>query len=282
MKNFFVIANSSKAEAVSFQSKIKEYLEVKGAKCVLFSASNSSDGHIESKDVPSDSECVVVLGGDGTLLQASIDLADIKIPFLGINLGTLGYLAAADKADIYHALDMMMADDYIVEPRMMIYGNIVSSGKVICDSRALNEIVITGSEPMQIVYLCVYVNGMFLHRYQADGVIVSTPTGSTGYNLSAGGPIVNPTANTMVLTPVSPHSMYNRGIVFSSDDSIRIDVEEDRYGREQHMVAVFDGSKKVEIKTGDSITIRRSEKTTKIIKLKEESFLETLHNKLEG
>ena len=280
MKNFFVIANNSKKEAVDFQLNIKEYLESKGAKCDICSEV-SSKGHVQASQVPSDSECVIVLGGDGTLLQASMDLADINIPFLGINLGTLGYLAAADKDDVFTALDRMLKDDYITEPRMMIYGEVNSNNQKLDESWALNEIVITGKEPMQIVYLCVYVNDMFLHKYQADGVIVSTPTGSTGYNLSAGGPIVNPTAKTMVLTPVSPHSMHNRGIVFSSDDTIRIDIVEDRYGREQNVVAIFDGSKKVDIKTGDSITIKRSEKTTKIIKLKKESFLETLHNKLE-
>lgn len=280
MKNFFVIANNSKEEAVSFQSNIKDYLESKGAKCTVCHETKDN-GHTCQDNVPKDTECVIVLGGDGTLLRASIDLADLNIPFIGINLGTLGYLAAADKSEVFSALDRMLVDDFILEPRMMIYGEVNSNGKPVRDSRALNEIFITGKESMQIVYICVYVNDMFLHKYQADGVIVSTPTGSTGYNLSAGGPIVNPTAKTMVLTPVSPHSMHNRGIVFSSEDTIRIDIVEDRYGREQNMVAVFDGSLRVDVKTGDSITIKQSEKTTKIIKLKEESFLETLHNKLE-
>lgn len=284
MKNFFVIANKGKAETLTFKKEIKEYLESKGAVCVYDDSPDCprGKGYTNPELVPEDTECVIVLGGDGTMLKAANDLVDRVIPFLGINIGTLGYLATVEKADAFSALDRMLHDDYVIEQRMMINGTVKVDGAVVDEPRALNEIVMTGKGAMQIVYLDVYINGLFMHRYQADGVIVATPTGSTGYSLSAGGPVVNPTAQTILLTPICPHSMHNRGVVFSSEDTVKIVVSEGRYGESQEVIAMFDGSSGIPMKSGDSIVIRKSEKITKIVKLKEESFLETLHNKLEG
>lgn len=289
MKNFFVITNNSKQDALNTRNEIMEYIKSHGGVCVTDDSDGhrgaenlpgDSDGHTRLENLPADTECIIVLGGDGTMLRASIDLADSNVPFIGINIGNLGFLTAALKADAFKAIDKLLKDDYIIEDRMMIFGQVESKGKIINDRRALNEIVLTGDRFMQVVYLSVYINDRLVTKYQADGIIVSTPTGSSGYNLSAGGPIVNPTARNLILTPVSPHSMRNRSIIFSAEDAIKIEVDLDRYGKNQQLVAVYDGANSTPLNSGDSVTIRKSEKATRIIKVSHESFIETLHNKL--
>ena len=284
MKNFFVIANKGKEETTQLKKDIKDYLMAHGANCTYDDGPDVAvkKGYTNPDSVPENTECVIVLGGDGTMLKAAFDLIDRGIPFLGINMGNLGYLASVEKADTYKALDQMLADDYIIEQRMMVYGAVKVDGKIVEEPRALNEIVIKGKGTMQVSYLDVFVNGLYLHKYQGDGIIVATPTGSTGYSLSAGGPIVSPTAQMIIMTPVCSHSMQNRGVVFSSEDTIEIVIDEGRYGTDQEVIALFDAANRIPMKSGDSITIKKSEKITKIVKLKEESFLETLHNKLEG
>lgn len=282
MKNFFIIANRAKDEALKAQDKLYKYILDKGGKATIDSTNYSEkDGYYtDSSLIPEDAECVIVLGGDGTMLHAAADLIDCTLPFLGINLGTLGYLAEVDSDGMYDAIDRLLLDDYTTNERMMLDGICISDSKdSFCDS-ALNEIVITGSKALQMVYVDIYVNDKLLHHYTADGIIVATPTGSTGYSLSAGGPIVNPDSNMLIVTPICSHSMHNRSIVFSQDDEIRIDICDGRFGNIQNTEVVFDGGSRVTLKTGDSVKIKRSLHTLKIVKLNELSFLDTLHNKL--
>lgn len=282
MKNFFIIANNSKESTEKFRDEIKAYIESKGGKCIPSTGNGrrKDGGYTDISEVPKDTDGVIVLGGDGTLLQASQDLRELNLPIVGINVGTLGFLAAVEPSEAFTAIDRLMGEEYVVEERMLLNGNIKAKPEESRKASALNEIVLIGERPMQVVDLSVYINGQLLHRYFGDGVIVSTPTGSTGYNLSAGGPIVNPTAKTMILTPVSPHSMHNRSIVFSEDDIVRIVVNEGRDGQEQQVVAAFDGSHRISLHTGDEIEISKSSKITKIVKINEESFLATLQDKL--
>lgn len=282
MKNFFIIANSSKETTAKLRDDIKAYIESKGGVCVVGSTSGRrvDGGYTDINEVPSNTEGVIVLGGDGTLLQASQDLRGLNLPILGINVGNLGFLSAVEPSEAYTAIDRLIGEEYIVEERMVLSGKIKAKGQESGEAYALNEIVLLGDRAMQLVDLSVYINGQALHRYFADGVIVATPTGSTGYNLSAGGPIVNPTAKTMILTPVSPHSMHNRSIVFSEEDKVRIVVNEGRDGQNQEVIAAFDGSHRISLCTGDEIEISKSSKITKIIKINEESFLATLQDKL--
>lgn len=276
MKNFFVIVNRSKKDIDDISHAIKEYIQNKGGKCIIDKKAEN-DTHVNILDVPDDTEGIIVLGGDGTLLQAASDLYTLNIPFLGINLGTLGFLSAAEKNDFEAAIDKMFDDDYIIEERMMLSGVINDDKNAV---NALNEIVVTGNRPMQLVNLSVYVNGQLLHKYIADGLIIATPTGSTGYSMSAGGPIMNPTAKNIILTPICQHSMHNRSIVLSPEDTIRIDVDLDRYGNSQDVECFFDSKNPISLSSEDSVTIGKAFGVANIIKLKQESFLETLHNKL--
>ena len=282
MKNFFIIANSTKDTTAKFRDEIKAYIEAGGGKCATGKTQGRRENgcYTEVGEVPPETEGIIVLGGDGTLLQASQDLRELNLPIIGINVGTLGFLAAVEPAEAYNAIDRLMSEEYTVEERMVLSGKIKVMGQESREAFALNEIVLVGERAMQVVDLSVYINGQPLHRYFGDGVIVATPTGSTGYNLSAGGPIVNPTAKTMILTPVSPHSMHNRSIVFCEDDKVRIVVNEGRDGQKQEVIAAFDGSHRISLSTGDEIEISKSSKITKIVKINEESFLATLQDKL--
>ncbi len=265
MKYFYIITNKTKDPENKMTEYIKNYLEERGSVCT------------ENLALV---ECVLVLGGDGTLLRAATDLAHVNVPFLGINMGSLGFLAEVDRTGIDGALDMLMANEFAIESRMMLLGVINDQKDPGRHNRALNDIVILGNTSMQLIYFNVYVNGLLLKRYVADGMIVSTPTGSTGYNLSAGGPIVEPNAELMVMTPLNPHSLHSRSIVLSAEDEVTIEIAADKYGMEQQADVIFDGNRRVSLITGDRIKISKSEKTTAILKLSTTNFLEILHRKM--
>jgi len=256
MTNFYIVTNELKDKDFEVTAQIRDYLERFG-KSVC--------------DEPSYADCVLVLGGDGTLLRAAGELAHLNIPFLGINLGSLGFLAEVDRDHIESALDKIINGEYIIEKRMMLDGG---------GNSALNDVVIIGHNSMQLIYFDLYVNGLKLTNYVADGMVVSTPTGSTGYNLSAGGPIIEPRADIILLTPLCAHSMRSRSIILSSDDEVVIDITKGKNDEEQVVDAVFDGHKRVFMKTGDRIKITKSEKSTSIIKISELNFFEILKQKL--
>lgn len=282
MEHFYVITNPTKDAELKTAHSIREYLVGQGKTCIVDMGTKRPDkeGYTYKEQVSPDVDCVIVLGGDGTLLQAVIDLAERDIPFLGINLGTLGFLAEVNKSGIEDALEKLIHDDYEIEKRMMLLGKSYDEQGVKDTARALNDIVITRKGSLQIINFNIYVNGELLHRYHADGMIISTPTGSTGYNLSAGGPIVEPKANLILLSPICPHSMHSRSIVLSSEDMITVEIESGRDGELQEVEAIFDGSHRVALRTGEKIEIRKSKKTTGIVKLSQVSFLEVLHRKM--
>lgn len=275
MQHFYIITNQSKDPEFQITNQITDYLSAHGRKYTL-----STERHTNADHVPKDVDLVLVLGGDGTLLQAAADLADSHVPFLGINLGTLGFLTEVNKDDIETALGSILAGEYVIEKRMMLVGLSYDENGEKDNTRALNDIVITRKGSLQIIKFNISVNGQFLHKYHADGMIVATPTGSTGYNLSAGGPVVDPKAQLIVLSPICPHSMQHSSIVLSPEDEVTIEIETGHDGVGQEVEAIFDGSHRVTLYTGDKIVIKRSEKTTGIVKLNQASFLEILHRKM--
>lgn len=282
MDHFFVVTNPRKDTELKTAHLIRDYLIGQGKHCIVDIGMKSPDkeGYTYIEQVEKDIDCIIVLGGDGTLLQAVTNLAEKNIPFLGINLGTLGFLAEVNKSGIEDALDKLIHGDYDIEKRMMLSGKSYGKQGVKDTARALNDIVITRKGSLQIIDFNIYVNGEFLHCYHADGVIVSTPTGSTGYSLSAGGPIVEPKADLIVLTPICPHSMQNRSIILSAKDMITVEIENGRDGEMQEVEAIFDGCHKAPLCTGEKIEVQKSEKTTGIVKLSQMSFLEVLHRKM--
>lgn len=279
MKHFFLIANKAKDPDGSYTDRIAVYLRKHGAtvSCLI------NDRESEPILAPEGAQCAIVLGGDGTLLKAAGDLMEREIPLLGVNLGTLGYLAEVEIGSIEPALDKLLCGAYTKEARMMLAGDVLHAGKShTYDGHefALNDIVISRCGSLQILHFNIYVNGRFLNGYGADGIIVATPTGSTGYNLSAGGPIVEPGASLLLLTPICPHTLNTRSIILSPEDEVTIEIPEGRDRTVQTVEASFDGAHKVTLQTGDKIVIKKASKTTEILKLNTESFLEILHKKM--
>ncbi len=195
-------------------------------------------------------------------------------------MGNVGYLTQIGRQeDVAGMLEDLIHDQYRLEKRMMLKGTVLRGGRAIKEDLALNEVVISRREILRLLKLKVFVNGEPLHQYQADGMIVATPTGSTAYNLSAGGPIVEPTAQMTILTPICSHALNGRSIVLSSEDRIEIEV----LGNEKDgQAAIFDGDTFIHLKTEDRLRIERSETETILVKLKEVSFLDNLRSKLAG
>lgn len=272
MDKFYVIANSGKDRGGHFANQITRYLTERGKICVT--------GHRQGDRIPGDMECIIVLGGDGTLLRAAREAVDLQIPLLGINLGTLGYLAEIDRNSIYPALDHLIRDEYEIEHRMMLRGRVYRKDQLVAEDIALNDIVISRDGPLRVVRFINRVNGSFLNTYTADGIIVSSPTGSTGYSLSAGGPIVSPSASLLLMTPLAPHTLNSRSIIFSDTDRISVELGPGRDEKTECGIASFDGGSGVQMETGDRIEIEKSEKDTLIVKISNSSFLETLRMKM--
>lgn len=284
MDKFTIIANSVKDRNFVVSHRIAEYLRNNGKECLMLQdmgeEQNASYHYTDPDRIPDDTQCIIVLGGDGTLLQAARDVVDKDIPLFGINMGTLGYLAEIDQHSIYPALDRLMSDRYTIERRMMLAGTVWKDGRIAASDIALNDIVISREGPPRVVRFNNYVNDTFLNSYKADGIIISTPTGSTGYSLSAGGPIISPQASMILMTPLAPHTLNTRSIVFSPEEQITVEIGEGRDGRKEKGMASFDGDANVSMKTGDKIVISRSGKDTRIIKINNISFLETLREKM--
>ncbi|MEY8522423.1 NAD(+)/NADH kinase [bacterium 1XD8-76] len=281
MNNFLVVINRQKDPTFTCTNRIRGYLERHGRVC------RTETGDTSELKIPEETECVIVLGGDGTILRAARNAAVSGIPLIGVNLGTMGYLAEVDSDDLEEALDQLMYDNYTKERRMMLSGRVLTAGEQQEDSRgtkedwALNEIAITRKGSLQIIVFYIYVNGQLLYTCHADGILVATPTGSTGYNLSAGGPIVEPHAELILLTPICPHSMNSRTIVLSAQDRVEIEIGENKKGAKQEVEACFDGSVAMAMRTGDRMEIQKAGKVTEMLKLNQDSFVEVLRKKMD-
>ena len=284
MDRFTIITNGIKDKNRTVTNRIANYLCSHQKECLILQEEEKKEHqpyyHTDPSRIPDDMQCVIVLGGDGTLLQAARDVVDKDIPLFGINLGTLGYLAEIDQHSIYPALDRLMSDRFTIERRMMLSGTVIRNGEVIAGDTALNDIVISREGALRVVKFNNYVNNTYLNTYKADGIIVSTPTGSTGYSLSAGGPIISPEASLILMTPLAPHTLNTRSIVFPAEDVITVELGPGRDGGVEQGVASFDGAARVPMVTGDRIVITRAKKDTKIIKINNISFLETLREKM--
>ena len=282
MKHFLIYTNRLKDKNLATTKRICDYLESKGQRATVKADGDSNRGNTDEipTDIPRDVDCMIVLGGDGTVLQAARETKKLHIPIIGVNLGTLGYMTEIEPANLEESLDRLIAGDYEQENRMMLNGRVLFADGRSEEGWALNDIVISRRGSLQIIKFNIYVNGQFLNHYSADGMIVTTPTGSTGYNLSAGGPLIEPRAELIMLTPICPHTLNQRSIILSPDDVVEIEIPEIREGMSQTVEANFDGSHVIPLCTGDKIRIVRSEKMTEFIQLNQVSFLEVLHKKM--
>ena len=284
MKKFALLTNYSKDKRLVYTRMIKTYITENGGSYwiprYISEPDKDGDQRYDFSDMPEDIECVLVLGGDGTLLQAARELLQRHIPLLGINLGTLGFLTSAEKSELPKCLDSVLDDSCSIDERMMLEGVAYHGSEKIQMNIALNDVIIARAGFSRLVELKIYVNGELLSIYNADGIIVSTPTGSTGYSLSAGGPIIFPQTDVIVITPICPHSLQARSLVVSGEDRIMIEIGRRRKTQKEEAMVTFDGRSAQELETGDRLEIYKAQETTQLIRLKGRSFYQVLQNKI--
>lgn len=227
-----------------------------------------------SDDLSSDVECIVSLGGDGTLLDTVTLVRDKNIPIMGINFGRLGFLASIGRENVQTAVKAIAKRTYLVDNRTMIHldADLPLFGNV---PYALNEFAVHKRDTASMIKIHTYLNGEFLNTYWADGLIVSTPTGSTGYSLSCGGPIVFPEAGSFVITPVAPHNLNVRPIIVPDNNIISFEIE----SRSDDIICALDSRREI-VGKNVSLAVRKESFGINLLRLSENNFLQTLHNKL--
>jgi NAD+ kinase len=227
-------------------------------------------------DVAAQADLVVVLGGDGTILSISRLMGPRQVPILGVNLGGLGFLTEVTLPELFPTLEAVLKDEYAVSRRRMLAAQVRRADAGVGDYEALNDVVMTGTAPSRIVELETFVNGEYVATYRADGLIVASPTGSTAYCLSAGGPILYPTLPALVLIPICPHTLTNRPLVLP--DSARVEVVQRSPGEDVHLTV--DGQVDVALQHRDSVVVRRSAHVVTLVKSPKLNYFELLRTKL--
>ncbi len=226
-------------------------------------------------DLPGQVDVLLVLGGDGTLLTMARLVGDLGVPILGVNLGDLGFLTALTVDELYPALEALLRDELVIEERMMLAAVVSRHGERLVEYAALNDMVITKSAMSRIIRLEVAVDEQFATGYRADGLIISTPTGSTAYTLSAGGPIVFPTMDAMVLTPICSHTLTNRPLVLPASQRVEVTLATD-----EDVMLTADGQVGFALRNGDVVEIRRAAARIRLLRPPQKHFFSVLRTKL--
>ncbi len=231
---------------------------------------------MDEDDIRSQADLVVVLGGDGTLISVARLVGAREVPILGVNLGSLGFLTEITLDELYPALERCLSGDYEVSERMMLRATVVRDGKEIASHRVLNDVVINKGALARIIDLETEVDDRWLTTFKADGLIISTPTGSTGYSVAANGPIVHPALDCLVITPICPHTLTNRPIVVASDAVITVTLQ----SANEDVFLTLDGQVGVELRSGDLIRIRRARHRARLVASRSKDYFEVLRTKL--
>lgn len=222
-----------------------------------------------------DADLLICFGGDGTILHASKAATKAGVPILGVNIGTMGFMAELESSELKE-LSRLATGEYSVEERMMLHVRAEHEGEIILEEDALNDAVITKGAVARIIQMAVSCDDVEMMSFGGDGVIICTPTGSTAYSMSAGGPIVEPTAKNIIITPICAHDMRTKTVVTSAERVLTVEIG--RIGRKNAFLSV-DGGRAQRLNTGDKVTITQSPNTTKLVHLSEKSFFEIVKNK---
>lgn len=283
MKRFYLITNVLKDPEFQRTEGICRYIQKKGGTCSFLRMDGNEEDYPQAlrADIPADTECILVIGGDGTMIKAARETTALHIPLIGLNLGHLGYLCELEQDTVFPAIDRLFEDRYVQENRMMLEGYVLRDGKELLKGQALNDIVIHRSGSLRVIAYHLSVNGHLLARYNADGMIVATPTGSTAYSMSAGGPIIDPRSSMILLTPINSHTLNNRSIVLDPDAELQITMPSMHGDPSTRIDLSFDGGQTVTLQPDDAVHIRKSGECTRILKLSQRSFLEILQRKLQ-
>ena len=231
---------------------------------------------VNESELAAQVDLMLVLGGDGTMIATSRMIGDAQVPVIGVNYGGLGYLAEFPLEELFPALESILAGQYQVQQRLMLTVELWRGEELVTRNRVLNDVVVNKSALARIIEIEAYLNEQFVNLFRADGLIVATPTGSTAYNLSAGGPIIYPSMNAVVITPICPFTLSNRPIVVPEDSMIEV-----RLVTEKEEVALtLDGQVGVPLKAGDRAVIRKSKTAFNLVQPPNRNYFEVLRNKL--
>lgn len=279
IKKVGIVANIEKVKIARHAKSLKEWLEEKNTEVFLEAQIASKMGvrsGLKWDELASKSQLLVVLGGDGTMLHAARHVAKHGIPILGINMGSFGYLTEVNLNEMHLALELILGGKFVAEKRMML-DVAIKHGKTITNAGdVLNDVVINRGNLSRITELETSVDDEYLTTYKGDGLIISTPTGSTAYSLSAGGPIVFPSKDLIIINPICPHTLTNRPIIFPQDSNLKITL----WSKGRGATLTLDGQESYQIESGDVVIIKKSKYVTKLVLSPHRSYWEILRSKL--
>jgi len=273
----------AKPDAEEAQSVILQLLDFFGSRGLSVVLEKETAGLVPAASVtaaskgelPAQVDLLIVLGGDGTLLSMARAVGDLGVPILGVNLGGLGFLTATTLEEMLPALERLLAGGMEIEERMMLNARLRRGGQAVGEYIALNDVVITKSAMSRIIDLSVSVGGRHAISYRADGLIISTPTGSTAYNLSAGGPILFPTMDAVVLTPIAPHTLSNRPIAVPGAQRIEVALL-----AQQDVMLTMDGQVGVPLRERDVVEVQKAAARIRLVRFPQKDFFSVLRTKL--
>jgi NAD+ kinase len=285
MERIGIIAKRNKPEAITIVKNLVEWLRLKKIEVyieeemdTLLSLSRSGPylNSVDRKEIPSHVEMMIVLGGDGTLLSVARQVWNRDIPILGVNLGGLGFLTEISLEELHSILERVIQGDFKTDERDVLNAAVIRKGERIIEFTVLNDAVINKGALARIIDLEISINGEYLTTFQSDGLIISTPTGSTAYNLSAGGPIVYPSLHTLIITPICPHTLTNRPIVIPDDVEVRALLK----SKQQEVFLTLDGQQGFPLEFEDMVELRKAEGRILLIKSPRRNYFELLREKL--
>ncbi len=281
MKGVGIIPNWQKNNTSSVVEKIERFFTEAGVFVNIMEQDDEDNPLIVSLPVELENwrdqvDMIIVVGGDGTILRVARELSSWKLPILGINVGHKGFLAEIEVDDLPDYLEHIISEDYSISERIMIEAKLIREEKQVAEFTALNDVVITKGPFSRIIRINAYIGDDFLESYTGDGLIIATPTGSTGYSLSAGGPIVNPHLDVMVITPVCPHSLYSRSVIVDGSEMVTLIV----YTWQSEIALTLDGQVGFELLEGDKVKIHKSQEKAMLVTFKDRSFYNLLGRKL--
>ena len=283
MKTIGIIANKEKDINFEYTRKLIECILSKGGSISIPSetarelAIDGVLGESNENAVFEKSQIIACLGGDGTFLSVSRKAYKYDKPILGINLGSLGFLTEVERHDIDNAVSILLKGEYEIEKRMMLEATVTNNGEQVGTDVALNDVVISRVALSRILSLNTYINNDFVDTFPGDGLIISSPTGSTAYSLSAGGPIVEPDIDLIIVTPICPHILYSRSFVTTGDRVVRVEVG-DNYM--YNAMVTLDGQKGYRVSGGYTIDIKRSPHSVKLVRIHQRNFFNVLRSKI--
>ena len=271
-----LVAKSGSREATHASRELGQWLERRGIEVSRDDGTRRATGGQGPRFDPEETyDLVVVLGGDGTLLSVARSLAQ-GVPILGVNLGSLGFLTEINRGELYPALVRVLDGEHGIEERPLLDVELVRTAGGRAAYRVLNDAVVTKGALSRIIELSLRVDGNLVARFRADGLIISSPTGSTAYNLSAGGPIVHPLLPVVLLTPICPHALTLRPVVVPASGQVEVVLETDR----EEVFLTLDGQEGTTLARGDAISVRRSERCARLVKVGGRTFYDSLRGKL--